>query len=211
MRRLALLLPLALLIGCGGGPTVTQTRDVAAYTELQVAGDANVDIVPGDTREVVVTGGKEVIDRVRTEVEDGVLTVSIKDHGIVIGADPFDDVRVEVSAGALDTIDVTGASDLQLGRIDKDALTIHISGPSDIDASGTVGALTLDIEGPGDAHLRELAARTADVQLAGAGDAELNVSDELNVHVEGSGDVTYRGHPTVRQSVEGSGEVRPED
>jgi hypothetical protein len=211
VKRLALLLPLVLLIGCGGGPKVTQNRDVGAYTELQVAGDANVDIVPGDTSGVVVTGGKEVIDRVRTEVEDGVLDVSIKDHGIVIGKDPFDDVRVEVSAGALNTINVAGTSDLQLGELDKDSLTINIAGPSDIEASGTVDELTLNIEGPGDAYLGALGARTAHVNLVGAGDAELNVSDELDVSVEGSGDVTYRGNPSVRQRVEGSGEVRPED
>jgi hypothetical protein len=211
--RLLLLIPLVALVaaGCGGGPKVTQTRDVAPYTTLELDGGVNLDVVPGGTREVVVTGGRDVIDRVRTVVEDGRLRIWIKDHGIVIGKDPFDDVRVEVAAAALDTIRVQGSADLNLGRIDRDKLTVLVQGGADIDASGTVDDLTLQIEGAGDADLGELEARTAKVRVEGAGDAELNVSDELDVAVEGAGDVTYHGNPSVRQRVEGAGEVRPAD
>ncbi|HEX5620916.1 MAG TPA: DUF2807 domain-containing protein, partial [Solirubrobacteraceae bacterium] len=165
--RLVALLPLVALVlamalaGCGGGPMVTQTRDVPLYRSLDVNGGVNVDIVPGDTRDVVVTGGKEVIDRVRTVVEDGRLEVSIKDHGIVIGPDPFDDVRVEVAAGALDTINVQGSGDLDLGRVDKDKLTILVQGGADINASGRVDHLDLMVNGAGDADLGDLEARTA--------------------------------------------------
>jgi hypothetical protein len=59
MRLLALIPLLALVVaGCGGGPKVTQTRDVASYSALDVDGGVNVDIIPGDTRDVVVTGGE---------------------------------------------------------------------------------------------------------------------------------------------------------
>jgi hypothetical protein len=212
VRRLALVAVLGLAIaGCGGGPKVTETRDVPPYTGLEVAGGVNLRVVPGSTREVVVTGGKEVIDRVKTTVEGGVLSVAIEDRGIVIGPDPFDDVRVQVSAAALDTIRVEGSGDLELGRIDADELTLDVEGSSDIEASGTVDRLRLSITGAGDADLGELRARTARVQVEGAGDAELNVTDELDVTVQGAGDVSYRGNPSVRQRVEGAGEVRPAD
>ena len=129
----------------------------------------------------------------------------------MIGSDPFDDVRIKVAAGALDTIQVQGAGDLNLGRIDRDKLTILVQGGADIDASGTVDDLVLQIEGAGDANLGDLEARTARVAVEGAGDADLNVSDELDVSIEGAGDVSYRGNPSVRQRVEGAGEVRPAD
>jgi putative autotransporter adhesin-like protein len=211
MRRLALLLALVVVVGCGGGPKVTETRDVGPWTGIEVDGGVNVDVVPGDSGEVVVTGGEDVIDRVRTEVAGGVLRISIHDRGIVIGPDPFDDVRVQISAGNLDTIHLEGSGDLELGRIETDDLTIEVEGAADIQASGTVDTLTLDIQGAGDADLGELEARTARVVVQGAGDAELNVSEELDVTVQGAGDVSYRGNPKVRQRVEGSGEVRPED
>jgi hypothetical protein len=212
MRRLVVLASVAVVLaGCGGGPKVTEERDVGTWNGIEVDGGVNVDVVPGDSGKVVVTGGEEVIDRVRTQVTDGVLRVSIHDRGIVIGPDPFDDVRVQIPAGALDSIRVEGSGDLDLGRIETDDLTIAVEGAADIEASGTVDRLTATIQGAGDADLAELEARTARVVVQGAGDAELNVSEELDVTVQGAGDVSYRGNPSVRQRVEGSGEVRPED
>ena len=210
--KFALLILAAVLLlgGCGGGPKVTETRDVAPFG-LAVTGDVNVDVVPGEAGPVVVTGGEDVIDRVRTETSDGLLHISIKDRGIVIGPDPFDDVRVRVPAGGLKKIHVQASGDLDLGQVDVDALTIEVDGSSDIRASGTVGDLVASIEGSGDAHLADLEARTARVSVEGSGDMDLNVTDELDVDVEGDGDVSYRGNPQVRQQVEGSGEVRPAD
>jgi hypothetical protein len=213
MRLLLLLIAACALLaaGCGGGPRTTQTRDVGAFDQIDVSGDINVDVVPGADGTVKVTAGEKVIDRVVTETSGSTLDVRIRDRGIVIGSDPFDDVRVEVSSAALDTIRVTGASDLKLGRVDGDEFTVEVNGSGDIEASGSVGNLIATIQGAGDAHLFDLKARTATVTVQGAGDAELNVTDRLDVSVQGAGDVRYRGRPAVHQTVEGAGDIRPAD
>jgi putative autotransporter adhesin-like protein len=208
---LAGLLVAILVAGCGGGTPTTQTRSVGSFDRLDVNGDVNVDVVPGDSGDVEVTAGEKVIDRVVTEASGGVLHVQIRDRGIVIGPDPFDDVRVQVSAAALDGIRVEGSSDLKLGRIDRDELSIEVNGSGDIEASGSVGNLIATIEGAGDAHLFDLEAKTATVTVQGAGDAELNVTDKLDVTVQGAGDIRYRGNPSIRQTVEGAGDIRPAD
>jgi len=209
--KLLLLLPLVaiLVAGCGGGTPTTQTRSVGSFDRLDVNGDINVDVVPGDSGDVEVTAGEKVIDRVVTEASGGVLHVGIRDRGIVIGPDPFDNVRVQVSAASLDGIRVQGSSDLKLGRIDRDELSIEVNGSGDIEASGTVGNLIATIEGAGDAHLFDLQAKTATVTVQGAGDAELNVTDRLDVTVQGAGDIRYRGNPSIRQNVQGAGDIRP--
>lgn len=206
---LALLLVAILVAGCGGGTPTTQTRSVGSFDRLDVSGDINVDVVPGDSGDIEVTAGEKVIDRVVTDVSGGALHVHIRDRGIVIGPDPFDNVRVQVAAGSLDGIRVEGSSDLKLGRIDRDELSIEVNGSGDIEASGTVGNLIATIEGAGDAHLFDLEAKTATVTVQGAGDAELNVTDKLDVTVQGAGDIRYRGNPSVRQTVEGAGDIRP--
>ena len=211
MRLLALLLfALALLAaGCGGGQRTTQNREVGSFDRIEVNSDINVDVVPGTSGNVVVTAGEKVIDRVVTTTSAGVLSVGIRDRGIVIGPDPFDDVRVQVSADALDGIRVQGSSDLKLGRIDRDELSIEVEGSGDVEASGRVGNLIATIDGAGDAHLFDLEAKTATVTVQGAGDAELNVTDKLDVTVQGAGDIRYRGNPSVHQSVEGAGDISP--
>jgi len=212
MRLLVAALLVAILVaGCGGGTPTTQTRSVGSFDRLDVNGDVNVDVVPGDSGDVEVTAGEKVIDRVVTEASGGVLHVQIRDRGIVIGPDPFDDVRVQVSAAALDGIRVEGSSDLKLGRIDRDELSIEVNGSGDVEASGSVDNLIATIEGAGDAHLFDLEAKTATVTVQGAGDAELNVTDKLDVTVQGAGDIRYRGNPSIRQTVEGAGDIRPAD
>jgi Putative auto-transporter adhesin, head GIN domain len=82
MRRIAIpLLALLVVVGCGGGPRVTKQRDVAAFDRLEVSGNIEVDVVPGDSGRVAVTGGTDVVDQVRTDVSGGVLHLHIVDHG----------------------------------------------------------------------------------------------------------------------------------
>jgi hypothetical protein len=213
MRPLApLLLVLAALAvaGCGAGRRTTETRVVAPFDRIQVDGSINVDVVPGDADKVLVTAGEHVLDHVETSSSDGVLHLSIRDRGIVIGPDPYDDARVQVSSAALQGVRVEGSSDLGLGRIDARELSIEIEGSGGVEANGTVGNLIASIQGSGDADLRELAARTATVSIEGSGDAKVNVKDQLDVSVQGSGDVSYRGNPRVSEHVSGSGDVHAE-
>jgi hypothetical protein len=213
MRLIAPLLLLAALLaaGCGAGPRTTETREVAPFDRIEVDSSIDVDVVPSGENKVLVSAGEKVIDHVETDSRDGVLRLSIRDHGLVIGPDPYDDARVQVSGGALRVVRVQGSSDLALGRIDADELAVEINGSGDIDANGTVGNLIASIEGSGDADLRDLRARTATVSIEGSGDAKVAVQDQLDVSVQGSGDVSYRGNPRVSQHVEGSGDVHAED
>ena len=213
MRLIAPLLVLAALAlaGCGAGPRVTQTRHVAPYDRIEVDSSIDVEFAPGDADTVSVSAGEHVIDHIETASSDGVLHISIRDHGIVIGPDPYDDTRVQVSRTALQAIRVQGSSDLSLGRIDAPALAIEINGSGSVDATGTVGALTATIQGSGDADLGRLVARTATVAIQGSGNAKVNVKDRLDISVQGSGDVAYRGNPRVSQNVQGSGDVHAED
>jgi hypothetical protein len=211
MRLLVVLACALLAAGCGAGRRTTQTRDVGSFDTINVVGDIDVEVVPGADGTVKVTAGEKVIDRVVTETSGRSLHVRIRDRGIVIGSDPFKDVRIEASSDALNTIRITGSSDVKLGRVDHGQFAVQVNGSGDIEASGTVDHLIATIQGAGDAHLFDLQARTATVKLEGAGDAEVNVTDRLDVSVAGDGDVRYRGHPVVRQTVEGAGDIGPAD
>lgn len=210
MRRLAPVLVLAALAGCGGGERITQTRAVAPFERLEIADDVDVDVVPGDGREVSVYGGEDVLDRVETSSSGGLLRVDLRDRGIVIGPDPLGDVRVEVAASALDAVKVEGSGDVELGELALPELVLEIEGAGEVEASGAADRLTATIQGTGDANLSELAVRTAKVVIQGAGEAHVNVSERLDVTVQGAADVVYRGDPVVTKEIDGAGEIRPE-
>ncbi len=207
MRRALPLLALLLVAGCGGGERVVETREVAAFDRLEVSDSIDVRVVPGDGREVRVRAGEKVLDRVSTESSGGVLHLDVHDRGIVIGPDPLGDVSIEVAASALQGVTVSGSSDVTLADLEGDALELEVDGDADVEASGSVERLTATIDGAGDANLAGLAVRSARVDVNGAGEAELNVSEELDVTIDGAGDVTYRGDPRIRSDVEGAGEL----
>jgi hypothetical protein len=209
MRLLIPLLAVAALAfaGCGAGPRTTQTREVAPFDRIEVDGSIDVEVVPGDASTVRVSAGKNVIDHVSTDASDGVLHLSIRDHGIVIGSDPYDDATVQVSAASMKGVRVHGSSDLRLGNVDLPELSIEIEGSGDVQAAGKVDNLITTIQGSGDADLDGLEASTGTVSIEGSGDATVNVTDKLDVTVQGSGDVSYLGSPDVHQNIEGSGDV----
>jgi Putative auto-transporter adhesin, head GIN domain len=208
MRLAPLLVVIVLLAGCGGGDRITQTRDVAPFEELEVADSVDVEVVPGDGDQVEVYGGEDVLDRVETESNDGVLRIDIRDRGIVIGPDPLGDVRVRVAASALDAVTIGGSSDVDLGEVDLDELVLEVEGAADVEATGTADRLTATIQGAGDADLSDLAVRSATVVVQGAADAQLNVSDRLDVKIQGAADVRYSGDPEITQDIQGAGDIR---
>ena len=211
MRLLPLLIAVVVVVaGCGGGDRTTETRAVAPFDRLEIADSVDVQVVPGDGREVRVYGGEDVLDRVETESSAGVLRIDVRDRGIVIGPDPLGDVRVQVAASALDAVEIAGSADVELGGLDLPQLELEIEGAGEVAASGTADRLAATIQGAGDAELSDLAVRTATVVVQGAGEAHLNVSERLDVKVQGAADVIYRGHPTVTEDIDGAGEVRRE-
>jgi hypothetical protein len=197
--------------GCGGGPRVTQTREVAPFDRIEVVDSLDVEIVEGAGDEVRVHAGKDVMDRVRTDSAGGVLRLDLVDRGIVIGPDPLGDVRVEIAASSIAGVVIDSSADVTLDGVQSEALDLTVDGAGEIDAAGTVDRLTATIQGAGDANLGRLSVRIADVTVEGAGDADLDVSDQLDVVVDGAGDVTYRGDPRVRSDIEGAGNLRHED
>jgi hypothetical protein len=207
MKRIALALVAITLAGCGGGPRVTHTRDVAAFDRVVVGDSIDVEVVRGDPQ-VEVYAGEDVMDRVRTESSGGELRVRLVDRGIVIGPDPLGDVRVRIATDRLEGVEIHGSGDVALTGVDEERLALEVRGAGEIDAAGTVGHLDATIQGAGEANLSELAARTAEVLVQGAADADLNVADELEVTVQGAADVSYRGDPVVRSDVDGVGDVQ---
>jgi Putative auto-transporter adhesin, head GIN domain len=207
--RIALILPIAAatlaLTGCVGvdaGTTTTQNRDVGAFTRLKAEDQVDVNLRVGESRRLTVRAGENVIDDIRTEVRDGTLYLGYDGPGIREGR-----LLVEVSAPAVEAIDITGASDVRVDGLDADAFDVRVSGAGDLAAEGRVRRLTLDISGAGDADLAELATDDARVELSGSGDAEVSASELLDAEVSGAGDLAYRGEPRLREAVTGEGEI----
>ena len=103
---------------------------------------------------------------------------------------------------------INGSGDAAIAPRDAAHVSIIGNGSGDIDAEGSTNDLKLDMHGSGNANLGRLAARNADVNIVGSGEADIAPAEKLNVGITGSGDVRLRTEPkSIDISIRGSGEV----
>ena len=215
MRRLLVggALALIALTGCDSGPPVTQTRELGAFTKLEVSGDISLDIRLFNRPEpgVRITAGSKAIDRIRTRVVDDTLEVSTKSRGLTIGPDPLGDASVSLGVPALVGLDVDGKADVMLTGLSARAFELRVNGSGEAEARGRVDDLVLEVDGSADTNLEDLSTQNATVRIDGSGDSVLRVARSLELVLEGSGDVSYHGRPAISSRLEGSGDVRQLD
>jgi len=201
----------ATLAGCSfvgtdlDGVTDTESRAVDAFDRVEVNGSSDVDIVVGKERSVMVTGDTALLDRVRVDVTDGVLTLDGPDG---IWGWTASDVHYAITVPALTDLELSGSGDISVTGVDSSALGVELSGSGDIQLAGTTDELRLEIDGSGRIEAARLAAHDATVDLSGSGDVTVNADTTLDVEVSGSGEVTYLGTASVSTEMSGSGEVR---
>lgn len=163
--------------------------------------------------------------------------ISIKGSGDIQADGKFDHLTALVAGsgdltvkGATDDLDlqVNGSGNAKLGGLSikradvtvdgsgnvaiapRDAARVSIigNGSGNIEADGSTDDLRVAMHGSGDARLGRLAAKNADVRIAGSGEAEIAPAEKLNVGIAGSGDVQLRTEPkSLDASIHGSGEV----
>jgi hypothetical protein len=105
-------------------------------------------------------------------------------------------------------VSIDGSGDVEVAPQGAASVTISDEGSGDVKAQGTTDKLKVEMQGSGDIKLGGLAAKSADVHIAGSGEAEIAPEDRLNVSIGGSGDVTLRKEPkNIDVFIGGSGEV----
>ena len=103
---------------------------------------------------------------------------------------------------------VNGGETLDLGRIDQDALELHLNGHGSITGTGRVNRLDLTIAGSGKAALGGLSVGDAQVAIYGSGKGIIAPHGTLNLFVTGSGKIALASRPAkIEQNVLGSGGI----
>jgi hypothetical protein len=207
----------------GSGPIVKKTMNVADFKGFGLAFSGNVYVQQGSKQSVTVEGQQNIIDNIVTVVENGYWKIRFDKN-----VSNYDKLNVYITVPTLNAANLSGSGNIKGQNTFKDLgdLEVHlsgsgninlsfegqkvdtkVSGSGDIALSGKATAINLAISGSGDIYAKDLAVDSAQVQISGSGDANVNAKNDLNVRVSGSGDVFYRGRPRLNSKVSGSGEV----
>ncbi|RFZ95845.1 DUF2807 domain-containing protein [Mucilaginibacter conchicola] len=228
MRTLKTFLMAAALVATAGlVKAEVQDRHLSGFNAVDVAGSYDVVITQGSSESVKVDAPSDVINKIITEVNGGVLKIYTKSGTswnwtgnkkmiVYVG---IKDVNAVSLAGSGDVmfknglkasslkLKLTGSGDLT-GKVDVTNLESSIGGSGDITISGRADNSTVSVVGSGDFTGQNLATQNTQVKVAGSGDARVNVGEKLDAAVVGSGDVHYTGSvKNVSTSKAGSGSV----
>ncbi len=203
----------------------TETRNVGgSFNGIDVSSGIDLYIRMGETEEVKIVADNDIIDKIITKVEGGVLKIYVKQNNWFnwsgnekrkayvtvkelksIDASAGSDVKSENTLKGDDLkVSASSGSDLTLDLFCKN-LKVDTSSGSDAKLSGKVKYLTASSSSGSDLDARNLESVICKVSVSSGSDATVNVSEELEASASSGGDIDYYGNPSVKNIDESSG------
>jgi hypothetical protein len=189
----------------GSGRVVTESRPVSGFSAISASLAARVVFVQSGVESLSVTAEDNILPLVRTEVVAGRLVLDLASGS---GISTTRGIVIEISGRTLSAIDADGAVRVELTGLQADAISLRVSGASQVTASGSARDVLLDLSGDVRCQLDGLSSRSAVVHASGTSYARLRVANSLAANVSGISVVEYYGDPVLIADVSGLSAVR---
>ena len=188
----------------GSGNRVRQARPAGRFTQV-IADDAmDVEIAIGPRFAIEIEGDDNLVDRIRTDAENGILHLRVRGSYRVRRP-----MLARITMPQLDRVELEASGDARISGLNGGRLALSGQGSGSFDVDGAVDQVEVHINGSGNADLDGLRAREALILINGSGDTRAHVVDAIDAKLNGTGEITYRGRPRrVSEEVNGTGAIR---
>jgi Putative auto-transporter adhesin, head GIN domain/Prokaryotic membrane lipoprotein lipid attachment site len=200
------------LAGCeiggirGNGHIVTESRNAPAFRNVVISGAFEVEWRSGPPS-VAVTADENLMPLIEARVSGGTLRVSTTRS--VRPSHALRSLKLALTSPSLESASFNGASNFTAHQLTGSRFSLKTAGASKVMLDGAVGELVASMTGASELHAESLPTKTAELEVTGAGDARVNVTDALKVSITGAGRVEYSGNPEhVEKHVTGAGTIR---
>ncbi|MBN2519590.1 MAG: DUF2807 domain-containing protein [Bacteroidales bacterium] len=204
-----------------------EERNVPEFKGINLGVAANVYVSQEVPQKVVLEGPEDVLELIKTEVENNKLKIIRRDWGF--GWDKK--INIYISVAELNELSVSGSGNIELmtplktdyidlnisgsGKIEIENLSAnkiesHISGSGDLLLNGNniVEDHELYISGSGGMNAQNLPVNNYDIKISGSGSAKIKSLKNLNANVSGSGQIYYTGDALIDANISGSGKIK---
>jgi len=215
MRKILIVLLagcVVLVVGChlpgvrGNGQIKTDERPIATFANLDASGAFEIEWQNGPPVVRVTTDGN-LLPYIENNVSEDTLHLRTRGH-----LWPTHGIKVVISSPTRTGGRIRGAVKLTVKQLSGPSFAVEAKGASQISLDGNVDRLLVDMTGASHLAADGLQAKSAEISTTGAGDAEVAVTDALNVVITGAGKVTYSGNPpTIKKQITGAGSIRHKD
>lgn len=195
---------------------ITEKRSVNDFSELETNGGFEIMIKQGDENALEVQAPERYIDDLLTEVHGDRLVIKMREDVHVTN---FNNFKIWLTFRTLKEITSNGAAEIRSDhRLEVPSFSVKINGAAKIDLpvkcqfleaiingagklnfKGSATQANLTISGAGKMNLLGLEVKKMDVELSGAGNADVFVTGHLKASVSGVGTIRYKGDPTVEK------------
>ena len=195
----------------GSGEIITEKREVASFTGIDVEGAVDVDVTYGASQKVELTSDDNIVAIITTEVRSGILHVESKEN-----YSATEGVRLTIVVPVITSIEVQGSSDvtvtgepIEANRLDEFRVDISGSGDVRVDAM-EADKVIVDVNGSGSFDVKDLDADETRIEISGSGDILLKGEGrKLDAEISGSGEIAAFDYVVAEAGVEvnGSGDL----
>ncbi|MCL1917373.1 MAG: DUF2807 domain-containing protein [Peptococcaceae bacterium] len=105
---------------------------------------------------------------------------------------------------------VSGVCDMDLD-VNVENMKAKVSGAGSIKLQGSARSANIDLSGAGEIDALKLDTVDTEVRISGAGDCGISCSGSLRVYLSGVGSLKYKGSPEITKNVSGVGSIRQVD
>ena len=187
----------------GSGVAASETRSVASFDGIDAKGVGKLKLRIGDTESLKVIADDNILPLIKTDVKDGVLTLSTT--GALMSKT---DIVFEVTARRIKRMENSGTVSIDASGFNGGELSVETSGVGSIKLNGRVDSFTAELSGVGSLDADALAADRVDTSLSGVGSAHVRAEKSLRANVSGVGSLSWTGAATeVSTNVSGIGRV----
>ena len=187
----------------GSGQTISEFRPVENFDTVSSEGTFNVTITKGTEQSVEIIADNNIMGRVRTDVKNGKLKLSLADGS-------YRNVHLEahLTVISLTEIENSGTGDIYVyNNTNIQNFKAFNSGTANIYLEGNCDGLDITNEGSGSIFAFNMPSKSCNIDNEGSGEIEVVCESNLDVKIEGSGNVYYRENPLMNVSISGSGQV----
>lgn len=190
----------------------SEKRDVGGFNAVTLAFPGTLYLKQGSTTSVELTGDKELLEKIETEVEGNRLIIRRKEmfKNWVNWSEDLGKLTARVTLPKLTGISVLGSGKaIGESKFRASSLDVKVSGSGSIDMEAEADDTEADISGSGQIQLKGIFS-SVDASVSGSGKIILNgaVQGTLSSGISGSGRVEASGTAkTLRSSISGSGKV----
>jgi hypothetical protein len=191
----------------GGGTTEIESRDLGKYSAIDMRGAGELNIEVGPAESLKIEGSEFALKRLRTEVRDNTLYINSKKAGWAWFGDE-EDLKLTIAMPALTSLRSAGAGNIQLSGLNGGEQTVKISGAHNVEASGKLDKITIELDGAGNVDYGNVESQDAKVTVNGAGHILVRATQTLSATMNGVGAIHYEGEPQkVDSSLHGIGTI----